>query len=817
MLSDLRFAFRQLTKNPGFTLIAVFALALGIGANTAIFSVINAVLLKPLPFPEPDQLVAVGSTSKRDGAVGLSSMSFPDFFDLRKQTKTLTSVAVSHALQLALTGTGEVRSLRGLMVTADFFDVLGLKPAYGHSFARDDEAAGGGPGGLKVVLGHSFWQQQFQSDPGAIGRTLTLNRQSYTVIGVLAAGAQFPIQKDSIEVYVTCAVEAVSPSGPPNTEQRGSHSLNGIGRLKPGVPLETAQAELRQIAAELTRLYPDTNTNFGLSAVPLREDLVGDVRIALYVLFGAVACVLLIACANVANLLLARATVRARELAVRAALGASRSRIVRQLLAESMLLSLLGAVLGIVIAALGTQALLAVVPQSIPRAADIALDYEVLAFTVLISLFTGVFFGLVPALQASRPDLNRSLKEDTRGGIGGGGRHRLRNALVITEVALALVLLVGAGLLIQSFSRLGQVNPGLRTERMLTARITLPETAYTTPEALLTFQDQLLEKVRALPGVRGASAVVPLPLSGGESVTDFDIEEHPLPEGSRADSPVRIAEADYFNVMGIPVVRGRSFDARDTLKGKQVVLINERFAQKYFPGQDPIGKRIQPGMSIGEEKAAMREIIGIVGNVRSRSLHREPTTEMYLPSAQLPLDYLFLVLRTETPDANALTAPLRAALASVDRNLPLGRIAVFDEYISRSLARPRFNAILLAVFAGVALLLTAIGIYGVMAYTVAQRTGEIGIRMALGAERSSIYRLILGHAARLVGVSLVLGLIGAFVFARLMGSLLFDISAFDPLTFGLIPVFLAVVAFLASWLPAHRASRVDPIIALRAD
>ena len=820
MLTDLKFALRQLLKNPGFTAVAVLALALGIGANTAIFSVVNAVLLKPLPFPDPERLVAIGTRSLREStpSVGLNSMSYPDFFDYRSQNQSFSHIALYSDVAYSLVGQDDVKSVRGEKVSADFLNVLGVKPMLGHDFVRDDELAGGGPGGLKVILSHEFWQREFKGDPTALGRALSLDGRPHTVIGVMPQGFQFPIQTELSDVYVTFAEDASTVDGTkPSTEQRGSHSFRGIARLKPGITQERSELDLKTIAGALAQQYPDTNTNFSAGSMPLREELVGDVRIALYILFGAVLCVLLIASANVANLQLARASVRGREMAVRAALGAGRGRIVRQLLTESVLLSAIGGLLGFILAQWGTRALVAVVPQNLPLASNIELDGFVLAFTLLVSLGTGIVFGLVPALGASRVDLAGSLKSGSRGSTGGGGSHRLRNMLVVAEISLALVLLVGAGLLIQSFARLGQVNPGVQSAGLLTARLGLPETSYPKPENMVAFFDQLLAKIQAVPGVRSVSTVFPMPLSGSESVTDFDIETSPKPEGQRAASPVRIVGVDYFKTMGIPVKSGRVFTAAEQLKSQPVVIVSEKFVQKFFPGQDVIGKRIQPGWSIDDDKPLMREIIGVVGNVKSRSLKTEETPEMYLPSAQLPMNVASLVVRADVSDPTSLTSAIRAQLASIDRGIPLTRVRLFEEYMSRSLARPRFNALLLAVFAGVALLLTAIGIYGVMAYSVAQRTGEIGLRMALGAGHSSIFRLVIGQAMTLAAISIGLGLIGAFFATRLMNSLLFGVPSWDPLTFLGISVLIALVAFLAAWIPARRAMRIDPMIALRAD
>ena len=555
----------------------------------------------------------------------------------------------------------------------------------------------------------------------------------------------------------------------------------------------------------------------GIAARPLREDLVGDVRTGLYVLFGAVICVLLIANANVANLLLARASVRGKEIAVRAAMGASRSRIIRQLLTESLLLAGLGGALGLLIAQWGTEALVAAVPQNIPRATTIQLDAVVLVFTLLVSIGTGVVFGLVPAWQSSKIDLNSALKSGTRSGGGGERKVKLRNGLVVLEIALALVLLICAGLLIQSFARLGRVQPGLRTDHLLTARFGLPRGAYPRNENVVAFFDRLLHRIGNIPGVESASTIMPLPLGGGNAVASFDMEEHPMPEGQQYSSPTRMISADYFHTMGIPVLQGRGFDQTDRFDSAPVVIVNSRFAERFFPGENVIGKRIKPSWSAQGKDEEMREIVGLVGNVKHLSLRNDDTPEVYLPQVQIAVSSATLVVRTRVSNPSALLPAIRSEMAAIDSAIPFTHVRLFEDYMTRSLARPRFNAFLLSIFAGTALLLTAIGIYGVMAYSVAQRTNEIGIRIALGAAQSSIFRLVVGQAMTLVAISLAIGLAGAFAATRLLSSLLFGVGASDPVTFAAIVLLVSVVAFLAAWLPARRATLVDPMQALRTD
>lgn len=818
-MNDLRYAFRQLLKHPGIAIVAVLTLGLGIGANTAIFSVVDAVLLKPLPFPHAEQLVAIGSidSTEKKSPPTLYSLCYPDFFDFREQNRSFEKIAVYRDRSLTLVDEQGAQSLAATKVSGEFFDVLGVHPALGRGFTRDDERAGGGDGGYKVVISDAFWRTHFNQAKDVIGRTMMLDGRPHTIVGVTPSGFQFPIQF-AIQAYIPIAEDA-SPSegGKPLVGERGSHSMRGIGRLKPGVQVTQANAELQTIAAALQKKYPDTNTNMQVGVESLREEFVGDVRTGLYVLFGAVVCLLLIANANVANLLLARASVRGKEIAVRAALGASRMRIIRQLLTESVLLAAIGGALGLLIAMWGTETLIALVPQSIPRAAEIRLDAPVLAFTLLVSLITGIVFGVVPAWHASHVDLNTSLKTGMRTGAAGETKHRARNALVVTEIALALVLLICAGLLIQSFARLTRVPTGMRTDRLFTAAIGLPDAAYPKNEQVISFFDQLLPKLGTIPGVESAAAVWPLPLSGSINTSTFDIEEDPKPESQQPDCANRIVTPDFFGTMGIPVLQGRPFEENDTLTSLPVAIVNERFAQKYFPGQNAIGKRIKSSWSVDERGALMRTVIGVVGNVKYGTLREEFTPELYLPWKQIPRHSGWIVARTKIEDAASITSAVRKELASVDRNIPLNRVRLFDEYLSRAVSRPRFNALLISIFAGTALLLTAIGIYGVMAYSVAQRTNEIGIRIALGAAKSAIFRLVVGQAMMLVAISVVIGVLGALAATRLLGSLLFGVGATDPLTFAAIVVLIAAVAFVAAWLPARRAASVDPVTALRAE
>jgi putative ABC transport system permease protein len=818
-MNDLRFAIRQLRKSPGFTSVAIITLALGIGANTAIFSVVNTVLLKPLPFPNPDELVAFGGYNKRTSNLQgqVNTLSFPEFFESRSRNHSFAQLAAYRDKSFAFSSGSEVQNLRAQRVSGNFFAALGIEPALGRTFQIKDEKAGGGPGGLSVVLSNEFWRRQFNGDPGVLGRQLTLDRESFTIIGVMPPGFQYPIQAEPNDIYVTIAIDAVSVQGrPPNTENWNNQLLRCVGRLRRGVSIEEASAEMHGLAASLEKEHPDTNTDLDLIVLPLRDYLVRDVHTALWILSGAVACVLLIASVNVANLLLAQASSRSREMAVRLAIGAARGRIIRQLLTESLLLAAIGGAFGLLLAVWGTHTLIALVPKEVPRAANIQLDTIVLIFTLAISFATGIIFGLAPAFQATRIDLNSSLKAGARGSIG-GQRARIGPALVVVEASLAVILLVGATLLLQSFIRLGQVQPGMQIDRLLTARVTLPSIGYPRPENVARFYEQLNTRLRVLPGVRAASTTFPLSMSGSLTSSSFDLAEHPLPESQQPVSLNHLIGADYFQTMGIPLVRGRFFADTDRFESKPVVIINERFAQKYFPGQDPVGKQMRPAWAVAGQPPQMREIVGVVGNAKHLSLQEDFAPEMYLPIAQIPYPEATILLRTETSNPATMANALRSELAQVDPNLPLTAVRVFDEYRAGSLAGPRFNALLLSIFASAALVLTSVGIYGVIAYSVSQRTGEIGIRMALGALPSSIFRLVVGQGMRLVLISIAIGLLGALACARLMRSLLFGVTAWDPITFVSIATLIAAVAFLACWLPARRAARINPIQALRTE
>ena len=809
---DLRYGIRMLVKSPGFTAVTVLTLALGIGANTAIFSVVNAVILRPLPFPEPDRLVAVTESNRQRGEQH-SAISYPDLLDWKTQNRVFEGVAGFRADTFALTGVDEPEPIQSAVVSSDLFAVLGAKPALGRTFLPNEDQLNTATGRV-VILSYRFWQRRFGSDPHVLGRTLQLDSQSYTIVGVMPAGFQFPIQLKPVEVWTTFAVDSITMDGSkPITAERGAHYFDAIARLKPSVGIQQAQAAMDAIMAALAKQYPDTNAHRGAAVMPELDRMVGDVRPALLVLFGAVGCVLLIACVNVANLLLARATSRQKEIAIRSALGAGRMRVLRQLLTEAVLLSLLGGVLGLLLAIWGTDLLLGLSPENVPRLQSVHVDGAVLGFTMGISLFTGLIFGLLPALHLSKSGLAEPLKESGRSSTDSARSKRLRSALVVGEVALALVPLVGSGLLIQSFMRLQGVNPGFNPHHVLTINLGLPDARYNAAQQAAFF-GQIVERVRALPGVHLASAVVPLPLSEDRMRTSFEIEGRPVPKSEEPLTEFRSIAPDYFRTMEIPLLQGRDFTERDDMKAPAVVIVNQTLAQRFFPNQNPLGKHIKPHVSVTEGDKVMREIVGVVGDVKHRGLGVESEPEVYVPQAQIPFDGKTLVLRTDA-DPVSVTAAVRREVKSLDKDLPIYSVKPLEQYLSASLAQPRFNTLLLTIFAGVALILAAVGLYGVMSYSVAQRTHEIGIRLALGARQEDVMKLVVGQGLALTLGGVVIGLAGALAFTRLLTTLLFGVSATDPVTFAGVAVLLSAVALAACYLPARRAMRVDPMVALR--
>ena len=786
----------MLLKNRSFTIIAVFALALGIGANTAIFSVINAVLLRPLPYDDPARIMTV--LHEEAGPVSPAN-----YFDFREQQSVFESIAAAQYWTPSLTGRDRPEQIYALQLTADMFHLLGVAPVLGRTFTDGEDQ----PGNERViVLSHRLWQRRFGADSDIINQQITLDGQSYTVIGVMPKEFQFaPFWATRAEMWAPLNLA-------PRINDRQGQSLRIFARLKPSVTREQAQAEMETISQRLEQLYPASNKGLEVFVDPLHEKVVGKTRPALLILLGAVCFVLLIACANVANLMMAKATARQKEIALKTALGASRGRIVRQLLTESVVLSVAGGVAGLLLASWGISGLLALSPANLPRAQTISLDGYVLCFTLAISILTGLLFGLVPALQASKLNLNEALKEGGRSSTEGRRRNRVRRLLVISEVALALVLLVGGGLMIRSFLRLQSVDSGFNPRNVLTMIVSLAGSEHSTGPRRAAFFDQLIARVESLPGVESASAINHLPLAGDIWGRGFSIEGRPAPlPGEGLGAVYRIVRPGYFKTMGATLIEGRDFTERDNETAPGAVIINEAMARRHWPGEDPIGKRIK----ITSEDFSSREIVAVVKDVKQSDWTAKPRPEMYLPYLQATSPrYLTLVIRTSSEPMKLATA-VQSEVWAIDKNLPVSEIMSMEEAISASIAQQRFNMLLLSIFAAVALLLAVVGIYGVMSYSVTQRTHEIGIRMALGARASDVLRMIVGQGMALVAIGIGVGLVGAFLLTRLMESLLFGVSVTDPLTFIAISVILAGVALGACFVPARRATRVDPMIALR--
>ncbi len=805
---DLRYGARMLLKAPSVSIVATIALALGIGANTAIFSVVNAVLLRPLPFANAGQLMSVYESDSTRGQVR-GSVSYPNFADWREQNQVFERLASYHSSDFTLTGRGDSARLQGAVVNADLFPLLGVAPTLGRSFLADEDKPG--DSGRVVLLSQQLFQQRFNADPNVVGQSLLLNGASYTVVGVMPQGFQFPIQNDPVELWTTVAVDREGKE--PVTNIRGAHYLNVIGRLKSGVTPEQAQAEMTTIGTRLEQQYPDTNLHRSSFVESTLESLVGSIRPALLILLGAVGCVLLIACANVANLLLARAMTRHKEMAIRSALGASRLRVVRQLLTESILLSLAGGSLGLFLAVWWSDLLVALGKENIPRAMQVGLDWRVMGFTLGLSLLTGIVFGLVPAIHASKTELTESLKDGARGSGEGARRNGIRGMLVVSELAIAVVLLVAAGLLMQSLWRLHQVPPGFNPQNVLTFVVGLPTVKYPENKQAQFFKD-LTTRIQALPGVRSANSVMPLPLSGNRYGISFQIDGRPVAKGDEPSADFFAISDGYFKTMEIPMLKGREFNERDASQAPGVIIVNQAFARKFFPNEDPVGKRIKPGISTTDEDPVMREIVGVVADVRNRNLTSELRPGYFVPQSQIPFDEMTVIVKT-TGDPRGVVNAIENEVHALDKELAGFDVKTMEQYISQSVAAPRFNTTLLAVFAGVALILTVVGLYGVMSYSVAQRTNEIGIRMALGAQTRDVLRLIVSQGFKLVLIGLAVGLAGAFALTRVIASLLFGVTAKDPLTFLLVPLVLAVVTLLACYIPARRAARLDPLKALR--
>jgi putative ABC transport system permease protein len=800
---DIRYALRLLTKNPAFTGIAILTLALGIGANTAIFTVVNAVLLRPLGFRDPGSLIIVAEKS----SFPVISTSWENYQDWRDQSHSFESLEATRGATIALTGGGDPERLNSRYATAGLFSLLGVSAPVGRTFLAEEDRAGGNP---VVLLSYALWQRRFAGSQEILGKPITLDSRPYTVVGVLPPGFEVLQPADLFLPFVPWAKTLP-------VDRNWHPGIIAIGRLKPGVSRGAARTEMIGITKRLEQQYPDYNTGTSADVVSLQEQMVQNVRPALLLLLAAVGAVLLIACVNVANLLLARAASRSREVAIRTSMGASRGRLVRQLLTESVLLALVGGLLGLVVAWAALGPLLKLSAGSVPAAFSVTLDRSVLLFTIGVSLLTWLLFGIVPALRTAGLDLRESLNEGSRGSTSGPGQHRIRGVLVAAEIAMAMLLLVGAGLLLRSFARLQDVPAGFQPDHLLAADIPLSQNAYAKPETRYEFYDRLVERAKTLPGVRSAAAASFLPVSGGGGLIHFNITGRPpksphdfIAAGYRTMTP------NYFETLGVPLLQGRLLTPGDTEKAPAVVVINSAMAHTYFPNENPLGKRMQLG-ALPEKDVPTMEIVGVVGDVL-QGLGDEAKAEMYLPYRQadqlLPVFQMSVILRTSMEPLMASSA-LRSALAEIDPNQPLVNVRSMEQNIQTSVAQPRFRTWLIGIFAALALVLAAVGVYGVMSYSVTQRISEIGIRVTMGAQPVDILRIIVGEGVRLALVGVAAGLAGALLLTRLLRSFLFGVGTSDPVTFAAVAVILTLVGAAASYFPARRATRVDPLVALR--
>ena len=802
LLQDIRYGCRTLIKHPGFAAVAVIALALGIGANTTIFSVVNAALLQPLPYHEPDRLMMIWEVNPEQGLDDWT-VAPAKFADWREQSQSFERIAAFWPYQAAnLYFNDQPERIQSAAVSYELFPLLGIEPMKGRTFLPEEDR----PGGEQVVVvSHRLWQRRFNADPDLVGKTLRIDGKSYTVVGIMPAGFYFP---ERAEMWLPLALTE------DELKNRSAHLVTVIGRVRPNVSAQQAQAEVTVLAGQLEQKYPETDRGWGVKLVPMLDQLVGKMQPAILVLLAAVVLVLLIACANVANLLLARGAARQREIAIRAAMGASKSRLTRQLLTESIILSLIGGALGLLLSYLAVGLLAAAIPESVPRIKDITINRWVLGFTFLASLFTGILFGLAPALQASRPNLNETLKESPRGSTSGAGSRRIRNILVISEVAISLVLMISAGLMVRSFLQLQKTDPGFSSRGVLTAQLQLGLSKYPEDKQRTAFYQQVLQKVESLPGVQTAGAISTLPL-GGDNLTFQLIIEGRAPENpsEQLTTNYRVISTDYFAAMGIPLKQGRYFTERDNADSTRVAIINETLANRYFPNESPIGKRIS--LVIFDEPIS-REIVGVVGDVKHATLNEESGSEVYDSYLQAPSPFMTLVVRTST-SPQGLAGGLHSAVRSVDNEQPIFNIKNMEQVLSDSVALPRLSTGLLAAFAAIAVVLASIGIYGLVSYSVTQRTHEIGIRMALGARPGQVLQMILRQGAVLALIGVAIGLAGAYAATKLLANLLYGVSTSDPITFAVVPLLLIFVTLLASYVPARKAMKVDPIIALRQE
>ena len=811
LIRDLNYALRVLAKRPVFALVAILTLAVGIGANTAIFSVVNAVLLRQLPFKNPGKLVWVWSTrTDRDRAF----FSIPDFLDYKERSQRVEELAAFANWGASLTGTAEAERFQGVRITSNAFQLLGVEAAAGRTLLPEDDK----PGNERVlVISYGLWQRRFGGDPNLIGQSLALNDQKYTVVGVLPSSFIFPGAEAETEIAVP-----LSPGTDARRAERGSNFLRVFARLKPDAAIKQVQSEFATISSDLKQKYPDTNGKHTDPRVLLLQDeIVGSYKTALLVLLAAVGLVLLIACSNLASLLMARASARRKEMAVRTALGAGRTRLIRQLLTENMLLAAAGGILGILGAWWSIDLVLRLSPSDLPRAGEINIDTRVLAFTVAVSLLAGIVFGLAPAIQATRVDLIAVLKGGTTGSTGGASSNRTRSTLVVAEIAISLVLLIGAGLLVKSFQRLQSVSPGFNAQGLLLVRLSLPQSRYSKSEDCGTFYDNLVTRVGALPSVESIGLTNVVPLSATNVRTDFTIVGRA--PASPTDVPAaqnRLVSSAYFHTMGITVLKGREFAEFDTSRSQPVAVIDKAMAEQYWPAENPIGSHLKIDDG-GSAAARDAEIIGVVENVKNFGLDEEPTPTIYSPFSQMPeaslgffLNRMNLVVRTSS-EPLSLAQSVRSAVQSIDKDVPASSARSLDQFISASVAPRRFNLLLFGVFAGIALLLSVAGVYGVISYSVSQSTREIGIRMALGARPGDVLKGVLAQGMRLVVMGVSIGIVGAFALTRVISGLLYGVSATDPATFSGVSIMLAIVALGACFVPARRATKVDPMKAIR--
>ena len=813
LLQDIRYATRKLVRAPGFTVIAVTTLALAIGATTSIFSVVNAVILTPMPFRNPDEVAFISSVN-RDG--NINPMSVVDFKDYRDQSKSFVGFAPMDFSTMNLThATSEPVRIQGAQVGAQFFQLLGVNAQIGRTFVEGEDQK---DAQKVVVLTDRLWRSRYGADRNIVGQTIRLDGDQYTVIGVAPASLNYP---GRTELFIPFVFQnwQIDP------QNRGAHSIYAIGRLKPGISMEQGRLELQDIAKRLSVQYPESNTNFGASAMPLQERITGNVKKPLYVMFGAVAFVLLIACANVANLLLVRASQRESEIAVRTALGAARSRIIRQLVTESLLLSLAGAAVGIALAAWAVAAVVSFGPEGLPRLQEVAVNTPVLLFALIVSAVTGLLFGLVPALHAARPDIAQMLRESVRGTTRGRAQ-RTRSVLVVAEMTLAVMLLIGAGLLIHSFVRLLNVNPGFNPERVVTFNLSLPGTKYKAERQVRTVATELTQRIAQLPGARAVGITFGRPLDNSGMIrTTFEVKGWaPSTPQNRHVSEVHATSPGYFGAMGIPVVRGRLFDdAENRPDGPGAIVVSEEFVKKYFPHEDPIGKVVTYGITHDTsetgndgEATVAGAIVGVVQDVKHQDLSQPNYPTTYVPFNQFPIGFFSVLIRTDA-DPRAMQASIKKVVRDVDSDLPIFGLKTMEQAVSDSVAQPRFYMVLLAAFAGIALLLAAIGIYGVISYSVSQRTRELGIRVALGATKQKIIGLVVGQGMWIAALGVLIGIAASLALTKAMASLLFGVDKLDPVTFAAAPVLLMVAAALGCYLPARRAASADPVVAMRND